>query len=441
MKALIPLLFLCALAEAQTVPATKLPSTPAERELAKLQILTRNPACSPETWVMFGNALMQRSRDSVSHDFSEAYLAYRSALTLKPDHADAMTGMAWVKNSEHDFAAGKMWADKALAADPKQTDAHALIGDGCLELGNYEEAAHQYQLSMNQRPDLSTLSRSAHLLWMTGDATRACALMQQAIDAGGPYPENAAWCRAELALMFFQRGAILPAEQMAAKAMDAAPNNPRVLATMARILAAKKDYPKAIELYEKSVAITPTHDALAPLVDLYRLTGQTEKAEKQFDAVVTYHTAPHLHADGKLYPHPDLGANAQLARFYADQGRNLDDALKQARAAHERSKNVNVIDTLAWCLCLNGQAEEAKPLIQQALKRKTQDAAILFHAGMIRQALKEETPARKLFASALSLNPNFNPAQAAKAVEMLAVPVARAGDVAVIKQVPTAVAP
>jgi tetratricopeptide (TPR) repeat protein len=220
----------------------------------------------------------------------------------------------------------------------------------------------------------------------------------------------------------------LPAEQQAAKAMEAAPTNPRVLAVMARILAAKKDYPKAIELYEKSVAITPTHDALAPLVDLYRATGQEGKAEKQFEAVVTYHTAPHLHADGKLYPHPDLGANAQLARFYADQGRNLEDALKQARAAYERSKNVGVIDTLAWCLCLNGQAAEAKPLIRQALKRKTPDAAILFHAAMIYQALKEESTARQFFAKALNSNPNFHPAQAAKAVEMLAMPVARAGE-------------
>ena len=429
MKALLPLLlFLCTLAQGQTAPAAK---TPLDREIAKLQIMTKNPACSPETWVLFGNALMQKSRDSVSHDFSEAYLAYRSALTLKPDHADAMTGMAWVKNSEHDFAAGKMWADKALATDPKQTDAHALIGDGCLELGDYEEAAREYQMAMDQRPDLSTLSRSAHLLWMTGDATRACALMQQAIDAGGPYPENTAWCRAELALMFFQRGAILPAEQMAARAMEAAPHNPRVLAAMARILAAKKDYAKAIELYEKSAAITPTHDALAPLVDLYRMTGQTEKAEKQFEAVVTYHTAPHLHADGKWSPHPDLGANAQLARFYADQGRNLEDARKQARAAYEKSKSVGVIDTLAWCLCLNGQAAEAKPLIRQALKRKTQDAAILYHAAMIHQALKEEGTARKLFARALSLNPSFDPTQAAKAREMLAMPVKRADEAVV----------
>lgn len=422
MKAFLSFLFLCALAQGQT--------TPLEREIAKLQIMSRNPACSPETWVLLGNALMQRSRDSVSHDFGEAYLAYRSALTLKPDHADAMTGMAWVKNSEHDFAAGKMWADKALATDPQQTEAHSMIGDGFLELGNYEEAAHHYQIAMNQRPDLSTLSRGAHLLWMNGDATRASALMQQAIDAGGPYPENIAWCRAELALMSFHRGAILPAEQQAAKAMEAAPANPRVLATMARILAAKKDYTKAIELYEKSVAITPTHDALAPLVDLYRLTGQTEKAEKQFEAVVTYHTAPHPHSDGKLYPHPDLGANAQLARFYADQGRNLEEALKQARAAYERYKNVGTVDTLAWCLCLNGQAAEAKPIIRQALKHKTQDAAMLYHAAMIHQALKEEGLARKLFAKALNLNPNFHPVQAAKCVEMLAVPVVRADEAA-----------
>ncbi|WP_035606103.1 tetratricopeptide repeat protein [Haloferula sp. BvORR071] len=411
-----------------TTPAapTAVPATPADREIAKLRIMSRNPVCSPETWVQLGNALMQKSRDSVSHDFSEAYLAYRSALTLKPDHADAMCGMAWVKNSEHDFAAGKMWADKALATDPEQVDAHALIGDGAVELGNYEEAAKHYQIAIKQRPDLSSLSRGAHLLWITGDATRADALMQQAISAGGPYPENVAWCRAELALMHFNRGALIPAEQQAEKAMEAAPGNPRVLAVVARIAAAKKDYPKAIALYERSIAITPTHDALAPLVDLYRATGDAEKAEKQFEAVVSFHTAPHPHADGKMYPNPSLGANAQLARFYADQGKDLEDALKEARAAYERFKNVGTTDTLAWCLCLNGQAAEAKPIIKQAMRYRTQDAEMIFHAAMIHQALKEESTARQLFAKALNLNPDFNPAHAAKCAEMIAMPVASA---------------
>ena len=208
--------------------------------------------------------------------------------------------------------------------------------------------------------------------------------------------------------------------------MEVAPSNPRVLAVVARIAAAKKDYAKAIGLYEKSISITPTHEALAALVDLYRVTGQVEKAEKQFEAVVTFHTAPHPNSDGKMYPNPSLGANAQLARFYADQGKNLEDALKQARAACERFKNVGTVDTLAWCLCLNGQAAEAKPIIKQAMKYRTQDAEIIFHAAMIHQALKEEGTARKLFAKALNLNPDFNPAHAAKCAEMLAMPVANA---------------
>ncbi|WP_367871656.1 tetratricopeptide repeat protein [Luteolibacter sp. Populi] len=433
MKPIFLLLATLTLAAAQTPPAPETdtpapnsPNSPNSPEITKLQILVKNPACTPETWVLLGNALMQKSRDSVSHDFTAAYLAYRSALTVEPDHADAMTGMAWVKNSEHDFPAGKMWARKALDTDPKQTDAHALIGDGALELGDYDEAARHYQIAIDQRPDLSTLSRAAHLHWMTGEGTRARALMQQAIAAGGPYPENAAWCRAELALMLFHGGALLPAEQQAALALEAAPNNPRVLATVARIAAARKEYPKAIALYEKSASITPTHDALAPLVDLYRATDQHEKADQQFAIVVAYHVNPHPHADGKLYPNPDLGANAQLARFYADQGKNLDDALKQARAAYERSKNVTVTDTLAWCLCLNGQPAEAKSFINLALRRKTQDAGILFHAGMIHHALKDDGPARQYFSKALNLNPNFNAAQADTIVALLAQPPARA---------------
>ena len=78
-----------------------------------------------------------------------------------------------------------------------------MIADGAIELGNYDEGYEHCQAALQTRSDLSTLSRMGHLLWITGRATQGRAMMQQAIDAGGPYPENAAWCRAELAQMNF----------------------------------------------------------------------------------------------------------------------------------------------------------------------------------------------------------------------------------------------
>ena len=390
----------------------------ADPELDHLKRLAHLKAAGPGIWVRLGDALMQRARDRVSHDFTEAAAAYGKALALDPEDIGGLVGMAWVKNSEHDFPAGKQWAEKALALDPRQADAHALIGDGAVELGNYDEAFEHYQAALDARADLSTLSRAGHLLWITGDVTQARGMMLQAIDAGGPYPENAAWCRAELALMNFHAGALPAAEQMVNLALGSAPENPRVLFIAGRIAAAKGDLPRAIARFEKSAAITPNHDALAALVTLYQLTGEASKAKQQADRVIAFHQAgAHSHGDGPAHSHGE--GNAQLARFYADQDRDLAAALKEAQAAHATYRNVATTDTLAWCLLKAGKPEDARVMIRKAMKWKTPDAELHFHAGMIERALKNDEAARRHFHRALSLNPVFHPVHAATAAEFL----------------------
>lgn len=379
-------------------------------------MLANLKAAGAGTWVRLGDALMQRARDRVSHDFTEAAAAYQKALELDPEDIGGLVGMAWVKNSEHDFPAGREWAEKALAANPHQVEAHALIADGAIELGNYDEAYEHCQAALQVRSDLSTLSRMGHLLWLTGRAAQGRAMMQQAIDAGGPYPENAAWCRAELARMNFHAGALLPAEQLVTKALEAAPENPRILAIAGGIFAAKQDFPKAIALYEKSASVTPNHEALAGLADLYQLTGETDKAKAQFERVLAYHKA-HSHG-GHVHSHGE--GNPQLARFLADHDREPELALKEARAAYQTYKNVATTDTLAWCLLKAGKPEEARTMIRRAMKWRTPEAEIHFHAGMIELALGQKEAARKHFNRALSLNPVFHPVHAKRAAEAMA---------------------
>ncbi len=70
--------------------------------------------------------------------------------------------------------------------------------------------------------------------------------MQKAIGAGGPYAENTAWCPAELARMLLHSGAVVLAEQEAARALEIAPLNHHVLAVMGKVKTARKNYKEAI---------------------------------------------------------------------------------------------------------------------------------------------------------------------------------------------------
>ena len=388
-------------------------------EIAAFKQRTRTPGADAQAWIGLGNALMQRSRETPdAASYAQAKAAFREALAIAPVNTQAMLGLAWAHNSAHEFAEGERWAQRALAFDPRSPDAHALLGDAAVELGDYEAAFEHYQAALDLRPSLASYSRAAHLLWLTGDAQRARWLMQKAIDAGGPYRENIAWCRAELALMLFHGGALVLAEQHASAALTEAPDNPHVLATMGRIEAARGNYAQAIEHYARAADLLPHHDALVGLGDLYALMGRHDDAERIYAQIIALHRAAEANdPTGTTQPQPQ--GNVRLARFLADHDRGLDRALLEAEAAYRNYRNVLVADTLAWAYYKLGRYGDARTMIGEALEWNTPDASILFHAGMIHLGLGDAAGARTYLHRALNLNPRFHPGQAAVAARIL----------------------
>ena len=425
-----------------------------EAELARCTRLAEEDPDDPGAWSGLGDALMQRFRERPDAALlARAQTAYERALRLDKRWAAALVGMAWVANTRHDFEAGNRWARQALSLEPGMPDAHALLGDAAVERGAYDEAFKQYQAALDARPDLSSCARSAHLLWLTGDPRRAKALMYRAIQAGGPHAENSAWCRAELGLMLFKTGALVLAEKQIRQALAEAPANPHILAAMAQIQAARTNYPASILLYEQALDIAPTHAVLAALTDLYGLVGERDKAAAMFQRVLDFHHAhahEHAHPHGDdagtsgshAHPHDHPHGNAELATFLADHDRDLSAALREAEAAYAGSKSVPVTDTLAWCYHKNQRHAEARETILQALRWKTPEATILFHAGMIHAAAGDKPAAQKYLYQALSLNPNFHPVQAGVAAESLrglrATPASAPGSVPVTAAAPPA---
>lgn len=397
-----------------------------QEALRNLETVARRTPETAEHWIAFADAAMQLARDN--HEGAlplRAQSAYRRALQLDESSVDAHVGLAWVFNTTHDFAQGQDWARKALGLDPREPRAHSLLGDAAVELGEYDAAIDHYQFALDARPDLSTLSRSAHALWLTGDGRKARWLMERAIKAGGPHAENTAWCRAQLALMLWNEGAVLPARQQADRAVKEAPSNALVLATAGRIAAATGDSTNALSLFQRSIAAGPNHEALAGLHLVLRAAGRTKEAGEQFQRVIDFHRAgSHSHPaiGGEVsqpHAHGSASGNSQLARFYADNDRNLPEATTEAERAFENFPNIANADTLAWCLFKTGRLAEARTAMRKALRWNTPDATLLFHAGQIEARLGDRNAARKLLHQALSLNPRFHPLDAPIAAQVL----------------------
>jgi len=387
-------------------------SAPVDQAIARWAARAERSPNDDGNWTQLGDAFMQKARETMDGSFyARAEQAFDRALTLTPSNAEAAVGLAWVHGGRHEFEASIEWATKALALDPQNAAAHGLIGDALVEMGDYAGARQHYRTMVELRPDLSSYSRTAHLLHISGDSRAAILLMQQAIASGGPYAENTAWCRAQLAQMYLDTGGLTAAAQVVHEALARTPHNAHVLVVAGRVRAAQADYAGAIDAYEQAAAIAPQHDVAVALGDLYRLQGREREAEQQYALVEAIHA---------LNQQNGIRGDVQIAQFRCDHDRELPDALRIAEAAYASRPNVFVADTLAWCYHKNGRTEGAKQTIAKALRERTPNAAFLFHAGAIYAATGDRVPAQRFLAQALSLNPNFSPVGAPAAAAMLA---------------------
>jgi tetratricopeptide (TPR) repeat protein len=383
-----------------------------DEAIARLTQRATRAADEPALWTSLGDAFMQKARETADPSYyRRAEAAYHKAFGLGPRHVGALAGMAWVQGALHEFEQSVEWATKALVADPAYQPAHGLLGDAALEMGNYDLAFEHYQKMLDLRPDLSSYSRGAQILWITGDQRKAIRMMEKAVNAGAPYAENSAWARAQLALMLWSQGALLPAEQILETALKAAPGNHHLLAAMARVKTARKDYAAAVDYYKRAIAIVPQFETVVALGDLYAAIGQKDEAEKQYALVETIN---------RLYRASGVRTDLQMAKFYADHDRNVARSVEEAEAALHTRKTVYAFDTLAWSYYKAGRYEEARTASHKAVARRTPDAEMLFHAGMIYARLDDRVTAQKFLYEALNLNPHFHPAHAATAAATLA---------------------
>ncbi len=378
--------------------------------IARLKAAAQQKPDDAKTWIQLGDTLMQKARETAEPNYyTYAENVYVKSLSLAPNDPEALLGIAWVTSTRHQFTESISWANKALVGAPRLHAAYGLIGDAYVETGDYDSAFTAYQTMLDIRPDVSSYSRGAHLLYLTGDLRKATWLMDKAVKAGGPYAENSAWCRAQLADMYLSEGATFAARREIEPAIKLTPDNYQLQLEMGRVEEAEGNLQDAIACYEKAVAITPQHVALVALGDLYTATGDKAKAETVYAQAEKTHD--HHMVGG-------LKDELYMARFFVDHDRQMDRALKIAEGRTDTQNPVDA-DNVAWVFYKSGKFAEAKTMINKALSKGAPDASRLFHAGMIYAKMGDRFPAQEYLNRALTLNSRFSVRDAPVAVATL----------------------
>jgi tetratricopeptide (TPR) repeat protein len=325
--------------------------------------------------VSLADALLRQARvTGTGGPALRAENALKRILHDDPRTYDARRMLGAVYLSQHRFREAVREAERASAERPTDDWNYGVMGDGHLELGEYEQAFAAFQRMMDLRPTAGAYARAAYALELRGRLHAALEAMKLSTDATPPGDrESIAWHHAQLGDLYRQLGQLEEAALEYAWADHSFPDHPFAARGMAELLEARGDLAGAVSKYEALMTRSPSPDLAAKLGDLYTAAGHDRDASRAYA----------LAEAGWRFdaPHP-----AQLARFLADHEQQLGEALALAERTAAERHDIFTEDALAWCYFKSGRVHDAAAAIARARRTGTRDRTILSHAAAIKAA-------------------------------------------------------
>ncbi len=325
--------------------------------------------------VTLADALVRQTRITGNAGLAlEAEAALRRALIADPGSYDANRELGSLLLSQHRFREAIAVGEKNRDARPYDSLNYGVIGDGHLELGEYQQAFDAFDKMMALRPSAAAYARVAYARELQGNLTGAVESMKLAADATPPDdPEALAWHHAQVGDLYLRLGKLHEAEAEYIAASHAFPGHPFAMMGYARLLAARGDRTGALTMLQELARTAPTPDLAARTGDLLDQLGRHDEAERQY-------------ALAEAGWRVDAPEPKNLARFLAEHDRKIPEAVAIAEKAASERRDIFTEDALAWSYFKAGRVAAAREAIAQALRTGTKDADILAHAKAIQHA-------------------------------------------------------
>lgn len=383
---------------------------PLTRSIGELQARLDARPQDSVAWATLGAAYVEQARVTADPSYyPKAEGALRRSLNLRPDgNDDALTGMGALANARHDFSGAADFARQAQEINPANATSWGVLADALIQLGDYDGATAAAQQMMDLRPGLPSYARASYDLELHGEPERAREAMELALKSAFT-PADVAFCRYQLGQLAFTTGDLEEAAAQFGKGLDAADDDPSLLAGRARVDAARGNVEEAVAGYERVVAARPLPEYLVEYGTYLESLGRTEQAEEQFSV---------LEAAQALFEANGVQDDLTSALVEADRG-NPSAAVAHAEREWKLRQNVDAADAMAWALHSAGRDEEAREYAVRANALEGPNALFLYHQGMIEASLGMDEEAQAHLEAALAANPYFSPLHAPLARETL----------------------
>jgi tetratricopeptide (TPR) repeat protein len=130
--------------------------------------------------------------------------------------------------------------------------------------------------------------------------------------------------------------------------------------------------------------------AISARGNLYLMQGKTDDAIKDFEKAI------------QLDPNQDVAAN-NLAYLLADQGRDLENAMKYAQGVRSRhAEDPSAADTLGWVYYKVGRLVLARDAVQFAVSKQPNNPLYQYHLGAIYKANNQRSEAEAALKKAVA---------------------------------------
>ena len=383
-----------------------------------IQKIKENPS-DIKSFVGLAAIYLQEARSSGNFAYYDkaALNCIHAILKKDANNFEALTFRAMIYLSQHHFAEGLKAAMQIEKSYSYNAFVYGILVDANVELGNYQAALDDADKMVSIRPDIRSYSRISYLREIYGDIPGAIEAMKLAVDAGAPGTESTEWARVQMGKLYEQIGEMKYAEMHYTIALNNRPGYPYALAGLARIAVNKKDYQKAIELYQQADSSSNDYSFKEIMVEVYRLAGNKQQSLSVANAIIDeMEKSAEKMRKGDSSGHY---ADKEMAYAYLSVD-NYDKAIEHALLEYNRRpNNIDANETLGWVYYKKADYAKAESYIKAALQTDCKNPVLLCHAGLIYAKAGEKTDAKKYIQQALKNNPNISPLLKAEAEQVL----------------------
>ncbi len=361
---------------------------------------------------------------------ADAQAAFREAIRLDPQFAQAKTELALVSGQNVDRAELQKQVERFRAevkANPKNVVARENLARHLLALGQNKEAQDEFKAILNVAPAHPGANLLMARIAMTegkrdeaaGYARAALRANPSSIDANLLMAQyllqtnrredavkhleaalqvnpNLFDVKLQLSSIYIQMGRLGDALRSAREVQKVEPKNPAPPLLAGLALAAQQKPQEAVEAFGQALKLK------SDLAPAYTGLGQSYEQLKQPDkAAEAYRRALAINGN-------DVVTLNNLAWHISEVRKKPDEALPLATKAQQLApESPEVLDTLGWVQYRRGAFAEAEKALRKAAERAPNIGAIQFHLGMTYAKLGRRNDAVSTLRRAAQLDPKL----------------------------------